>query len=155
MSTRQPTYRVVFWGEVMLGRAQDDVSRQFAKWFKIEDSRKLKQVFSGRLLVLKKGLSYQDATLYSDVIRGIGAMCRIEPEHKAFIRSANPSHKVAIEAVAPPSNVQLQLVEESESEEERSNPFAARDIRVENHPPCKYYDPHAASAVLKKATSAS
>lgn len=155
MSNRHPTYRVVFWGEVMLGRAGEDVARQFAKWFKIEDSRKLRQVFSGRLLVLKKGLSYQDATLYSDVIRGLGAMCRIEPERIAFAEPSRITQIAEIAATKPVVPVELQLVEEGLAQEDHANPFAARDILVENHPPCKYYDPHAASAVLKKAISGS
>ena len=169
MPIRQSTYRVVFWGEVMLGRDKDRVAEQFAKWFKVNDSRKLKQLFSGRLLVLKKSLDYSEAKLYRDVLQGIGAMCRIEREHHVLdgpigvvhqggvraINTQNLGTQVIAESVAHGAAVELQLLDEKLEEETQKNPFAVRDTHSERHPPCKYYDPYAADTVLKKVITGS
>ncbi len=142
MSSEHSTYRVVFWGEVTLGHTRSDVARRFAKWFKIKERKTLQKLFGGRLLTLKKGLSYSEAQLYSDVIRGLGAVCRIEPE-QSILTAQYPLPQLQAEREHRPAH-ELRLVDEGEvAERDRNNPFAARDLQVPSHPPCKYYDPRA------------
>ncbi len=151
MTTKQHTYRVVFWGQVALGNERNDVARKFAKWFNITETRRLKQLFSGRVVSLKKGLTHSQAQRYCDILRGLGAMCRLEEENKVWLSPAVVAGGAKEKRV---SEARLKLVDEqAETAASEYNPFAARDIAVRNHPPLKYGDPSVADSVLKRVVS--
>ena len=147
MQNGRPTFRVVFWGEVILGQQREIVEQKFAKWFRIRDRGVLARLFCGRLLTLKRGLSQREAQRYCEVIRGIGALCRMEPEYSVLQDTA-----AALPREITEENRQerlsrlpeLRLVNEDEgmqAEVVDENPFAARDVESAPHPPMKYYDP--------------
>lgn len=78
------TYRLMFWGQCAHGRQRGDVMHAFANRFKIANRRQLEQLFSGKVMTLKKGLSYRQADKYSDAIEEVGAVCRKESEQKNY-----------------------------------------------------------------------
>lgn len=151
MSAGSARYRVVFWGEVTLGNDATEVAQRFAKWFRVQDPAILKKLFSGRLLTLKRGLGYKEAQLYADVIRGLGAMCRLEPERPLFSGAEvrRPARRPAVLAAQPPA--ELKLLEEGDiPDQEQDGPFAARDLTPAAHPPARFGDPRGADQVVKR-----
>ena len=78
------SYRVVFWGECAAGYDKKDVMLAFAKQFKIKSRRQLAQIFSGRVIPLKSGLSLVQAHRYITAIQDFGGVCRFEDEVRDY-----------------------------------------------------------------------
>jgi hypothetical protein len=78
------TYRVVFWGQCARGYQRPDVIRAFASRFKISSQRQLEQLFSGKVITLKKGLTTNQADRYTDAIQMVGGVCRKESEQRDY-----------------------------------------------------------------------
>jgi len=78
------TYRIVFWGQISDGSNRSEVFSAFAKTFKITEAKKLKKLFSGRVVTLKKSLSSEQAHRYVAVLQDIGCICRLESEFKDY-----------------------------------------------------------------------
>lgn len=149
------TYRVVFWGDVAEGRSRRDVALKFARKFRINDSKKLKRIFSGRLMTLKRGLSESEAQRYCQVITDLGACSRMEPEAPlagsdwgdAELQPKRPRHTASIHFDTMGLDVQDFIAAQTDTKpaedyglEGRRNPFGARDLAEAEHPPVKYYD---------------
>ena len=133
MSDENATYKVVFWGEVLLGQSRQQVADRFAQCFKLKDKKVLSRLFSGRLTILKKGISEVEARQYCEAIRSLGAVCRLERE--CVILTPRPVHSTGRDTLLEERSsavraTDLRLVgeDEDEPERERRNPFAARDI---------------------------
>lgn len=82
------SYRVVFWGQCTDGYDLGDVSRAFAKRFKVQSSRQLGQLFSGKVVTLKRGLTEEQANRFISVIQMLGGICRKESELKNFFEES-------------------------------------------------------------------
>lgn len=74
------TYRVVFWGEVARGQQRPQVALAFAKKFRIQSRRQLEQLFSGKVITLKRNLPLTEAHRYIAAIQSLGGICRMERE---------------------------------------------------------------------------
>ncbi len=74
------TYKVVFWGKVMPNQTVSQVAKRFAAAFNLRDQASLKQLFSGKVITLKKGLSYDHAKRYCTILSEMGAECCLEKE---------------------------------------------------------------------------
>ncbi len=74
------TYRVVFSGNTLDGRSKADVSIRFANAFNLKDKDALERLFSGKTITLKRGLNYEQAQHYSEILQKLGADCCIEYE---------------------------------------------------------------------------
>ena len=74
----QADFKVVFWGQANHGVERSDLAQGFAKLFKLRSNEQLKRFFSGRVVVLKSGLTEAQARAYVRAIEAIGGRCRIE-----------------------------------------------------------------------------
>ncbi len=157
----QPTYRVVFWGACTLSHTHShdrvDVARRFARRFNIRQLKHLQYLFSGRLVTLKTRLSYHEAKRYGEVIRGLGAVCRLEKETNwqtnfAFADDqVRKQSSVAGQELEKALSLQPKRAEQQVHKETEKNVlFAARDAQVPEHPPLPYQDHQAAAQALRK-----
>jgi hypothetical protein len=147
----QPTYRVVFWGACTLSHDRVDVARRFARRFNIRQLKHLQYLFSGRLVTLKARLSYHEAKRYGEVIRTLGAVCRLEKEanwQTNFAFADEPVRKkssVADQSLERALSLQPKQAEQSI---QKGAMFSARETRLVEHPPMRYQDHQAASQML-------
>ena len=79
------SYKVIFSGNTLDGHSPIQVVQQFAKAFKLSDQSTLQKLFSGKVITLKRGLSYEQAQRYSSNLQKLGADCCIEPEHNPLL----------------------------------------------------------------------
>lgn len=142
------TYRVVFWGQVDPGLSRKEVALKFARQFRVRNVHQLKHLFSGRVLTLKRGLSESRARRFSQVMTGLGVVCRLEREgetawQRTELPDARPRHTATIRfdlqglsALDFPDAERSLAVHEAAGR----NPFSARDLPEAQHPPVRYYD---------------
>ncbi|MGY0218335.1 DUF805 domain-containing protein [Endozoicomonadaceae bacterium StTr2] len=71
-------YRIVFKGQLQPDHKQETVRHNFARLFKISEAQ-LNQMFSGKPVILKKGLSRNEARHYEQAIARAGAHCLVMP----------------------------------------------------------------------------
>ncbi|MGH1485053.1 MAG: hypothetical protein ACRBCI_02460 [Cellvibrionaceae bacterium] len=84
MSDNDQTYKVVFSGNTIEGNSTSDVAKRFAEAFKLNDQASIQQLFSGKIITLKRGLNYEQAQRYSRILQKLGADCCIECENVAL-----------------------------------------------------------------------
>ena len=82
------SYRVVFWGQCARGYEVGKVASAFAKRFKIQNSRQVSQLFSGKVVTLKRGLTEDQADRYVSAIQLLGGVCRKESEQKNYFEES-------------------------------------------------------------------
>jgi len=70
--------QLVFRGEVLAGFRLEDVQRELGRLLRADEAR-LKNVFSGRSTVLKRGLASTEAQRYVSHLAAMGARVHIEP----------------------------------------------------------------------------
>lgn len=70
--------QLVFLGEVLAGFRLDDVRRDLGRLLQADEAR-LKDVFSGRRTVLKRGLAAAEAQRYLGHLAALGARVHVEP----------------------------------------------------------------------------
>ncbi|MBV2131666.1 DUF898 domain-containing protein [Pseudomonas sp. MAP12] len=73
----EAVYAVVFRGEVLDGFSKEQVQAAFGRLFKLSAER-LDQLFSHPRVVLKNGLTNDEAARYRDALRRIGAVVMVE-----------------------------------------------------------------------------
>ena len=73
-----PQYQVVFRGEIAPDTRIEVVKVNLAKLFKTDDA-KIERLFSGKEMVLKKGLSRADGERYRALLEQAGALCEVVP----------------------------------------------------------------------------
>lgn len=71
-------YRIVFDGEINRGSTLAQVKRDLAALFQA-DAEVIDQLFSGRPIVLKRGLDAETAIQYVSAMSRAGAVSRMEP----------------------------------------------------------------------------
>ena len=69
-------YSVIFNGEVSSEHHVKTVKKRLASFFK-GDEKKIEQLFSGKLIIIKKDTDFQAACKYMKVFRKAGAICRV------------------------------------------------------------------------------
>ena len=74
------TYKIVFFGLIEAEENREDVMVSFSSLFNIKKQSTLEHLFSGSMVVLKRGISHDVASKYQEAIRSIGADCSIEPD---------------------------------------------------------------------------
>jgi len=72
-------YAVAFCGQLGEGRKLEAVKQGVAKLFKV-DVGKIEHLFSGKWVVIKKGLEKGTAHKYQQALVGVGAICRVVEE---------------------------------------------------------------------------
>ncbi len=70
--------QLIFFGELIAGFTPDEVRRNMAKSFKLDDKR-LDRMFSGQEVVLKRNLSDDEATRYITHLATLGARVQTRP----------------------------------------------------------------------------
>lgn len=155
MSSGQVNYRVVFWGDVTPGQQRNDVARRFARRFGIRDHKLLARLFSGCVITLKKGLGHQEARCYCELIRQLGALCRMEPEFSILGDTTPVRRSISRdrEAITSLEGAGLAPLGDGEApgDDHCDNPFAARDVATPKHPPFRYSDPWTTRALQKSS----
>ncbi len=73
-------YAVVFHGEILDGFEHNQVRYEFARLFGLDTDR-LEQIFTQGRVILKRGLSREEADHYIAKLGEIGALARLEPPH--------------------------------------------------------------------------
>jgi hypothetical protein len=86
------TYKVIFSGKVIGNQSAQDVSKRFAEAFKLSDQASLEQLFSGKIITLKRGLGYEQAQRYSHLLQKMGADCCIEREYNPLTNDSEPDY---------------------------------------------------------------
>ncbi|AFU98275.1 hypothetical protein [Simiduia agarivorans] len=71
-------FKVVFWGQPADGVARKQLIERFIALFKLREPGQAQRFFSGRLVVLKSGLSESQAKAFARAVQGIGGVCRVE-----------------------------------------------------------------------------
>jgi|GEM_PF-6687553 len=74
------TFKVVFFGVVHDSARKPVVMARFKALFGIKKASTLEHLFSGNMVVLKRGISYEDASKYQQAIAQAGSECSIEPD---------------------------------------------------------------------------
>jgi uncharacterized membrane protein YhaH (DUF805 family)/glutaredoxin len=111
--TRAPALvQLVFRGEIVSGHAPEDAKRKLAAAVGIAPQQ-IEEVFSGRRVVLKKGVPADEAAPYLAKLERIGIVARAEPEiDKSTVTAAPPLPAAAVTAPAPTAAT-LALVEDA------------------------------------------
>lgn len=78
------TYKVIFSGNTLKGKTTQEVAEQFSKAFNLSDKQTLMRLFSGKVITLKRGLVYEQAQRYSNILQKLGADCCIEQENSTL-----------------------------------------------------------------------
>jgi hypothetical protein len=92
MKEAKEHYKVVFSGNTLDGASPADVAEKFAEAFKLNDQVSLEQLFSGKIITLKRGLNYEQAKRYSRILQKLGADCCIEQENSSIFGPQEVDH---------------------------------------------------------------
>lgn len=96
----EAVYAVVFRGEICDGFDRAQVQEGFARMFGLS-ADKLDQLFAHPKVVLKKGLSRDEADRYRDTLQGIGAVVSVEaPAQPQFVTSTPGTTPAPLDAAA-------------------------------------------------------
>lgn len=72
-------YKLLFRGKTLAGQDPDKVEHKLAELLKL-DPQGLAQLFSGRLITLKRGLRQEEANKYQQVLENLGAEILLQPD---------------------------------------------------------------------------
>jgi hypothetical protein len=93
MAHSAETYKVVFSGKTFEGYDPKAVTNRFSLAFNISDKDSLQQIFSGKIIILKRGLDYMAAQRYNRVLSKLGADCCLEREQPSQLLYSEPNQK--------------------------------------------------------------
>jgi hypothetical protein len=85
-------YQVIFRGKTVPDTPIEDVKANLAKLFKTNDVR-INRLFSGQVVVLKKGLRQEEGERYRVLLERAGALCEVVPQTAA--QPSSPSETAA------------------------------------------------------------
>ena len=80
-------YKLLFRGKTLVGQDQDKVKHKLGELLKL-DQQGLAQLFSGRLITLKRGLPQQEASKYQQLLENLGAEILLQPDNEQVAASA-------------------------------------------------------------------
>jgi hypothetical protein len=92
MNETTERYKVVFSGNTLEGESPADVAERFAEAFKLNDQVSIQQLFSGKVITLKRGLNYDQAQRYGKILQKLGADCCIEQENQSVFGPSEVDH---------------------------------------------------------------
>jgi uncharacterized membrane protein YjgN (DUF898 family) len=104
-----PTYSLIFNGEIANGFDREQVKQNFARFFKLSAER-LDTLFEAPHTVIKRGLSEADAERYLMKLNQLGALVRLESSAVAsspLLRSPSPVDAPSVTAHEPAGPVNL------------------------------------------------
>lgn len=104
--------QLVFRGEIVIGHAPEDAKRKLAAAVGIAPQQ-IEEVFSGRRVVLKKGLPADEAPRYLAKLERIGIVARAEPETGKSPATAPQQRALAAAPAPAASATTLALVEDA------------------------------------------
>ncbi|SHK46993.1 hypothetical protein SAMN02745216_03500 [Desulfatibacillum alkenivorans DSM 16219] len=122
----QDRYTLLFSGQVAAGRAPQEVKANLAKMFKATPDR-IEKMFTGKPVIIKKGLTSEQAMKYQLAFEKAGAICRLAAEAgqaskpQAPVKAAPQPSEPAASSSAPAVG-KTEEVQESEDGEEDSSP---------------------------------
>ena len=93
-------YKLLFRGKSLAGQDQDKLKHKLGELLKL-DQQGLAQLFSGRLITLKRGLLQQEASKYQQVLENLGAEILLQPDNEQAPVSSEAAVASAGEIVAP------------------------------------------------------
>ncbi len=101
------SHSIVFSGKIRDGATQEETRRNLAEMFKIGDSAILERVFSGKPVILKKGLDENEARKQEMILYMAGAVCevRVAPPPAPPPTATDPAGDdpaTVVSATAPP-----------------------------------------------------
>jgi len=88
----QPTYSLIFRGDLVAGFTAGDVKANLARLFK-RSPQAVEKLFSGRPLILRKGLSRTQAEQFQATLAKVGAQVTVRDESGAEIAKSRPVPK--------------------------------------------------------------
>lgn len=97
-------YKLLFRGKILAGQDQHKVKHKLGEMLKL-DPQGLAQLFSGRLITLKRGLLQEEASKYQQVLENIGAEILLQPEGEQSPAGSEAAVAGTEESVAPTVNV--------------------------------------------------
>jgi len=95
------TFGVIFSGKIVEGASADQVKQNVAKLFKVEVAN-IERLFTGKPVVLKKGLNEETARKYQQALRKAGAICAVADAAKSKGSAAAQQAPTSRPAVASP-----------------------------------------------------
>ena len=101
------SHSIVFSGKIRDGATQEETRRNLAEMFKISDPAILERVFSGKPVILKKGLDESEARKQEMILYMAGAVCevRVAPPPApppTAMAPAGDAPAAVVAATAPP-----------------------------------------------------
>lgn len=135
-ATQSPTtdtgFKVVFWGQPAAGVRREVLAKAFAKQFRVRSLTRLRHFFTGRLVVLKEGLSESRARQLVRLVESIGGVCRMERCQSIQLQGELAERHTPSFLQADFDASQLALVQEAPEPApvvDRRNPFEARELQ--------------------------
>ncbi|MDF3932285.1 DUF805 domain-containing protein [Pseudomonas citronellolis] len=102
----EPRYKIVFDGALMPQTPLETAKENLARLFK-SDLERIEALFSGQLVVLKRGLSSGEADKYLQALQGAGANARKESELSASLSLVETEDHPSPETLAAQASQQL------------------------------------------------
>jgi hypothetical protein len=96
-------YSIVFTGKIRDGATLSETRHNLAEMFKIGDAAVLDKVFSGKTVVLKKGLSEDEARKQEMILYMAGAVCELRNNAPPPAPTPPPAPAAVAEASAAPA----------------------------------------------------
>lgn len=105
------TYNVIFEGKIMKDRDPDEVKKSLAEFFKIETT-KVNSLFSGKKIIIKKGLDRDTAFRYRALFLKAGAECRVLAQggDKKECTEKDTGHRVTEENQIPAKKISTEEI---------------------------------------------
>ncbi|BBM02109.1 hypothetical protein [Microbulbifer sp. GL-2] len=88
----EPTYSLIFRGDLIAGFTAGDVKANLARLFK-SSPQAVEKLFSGRPLILRKGLGRAQAEQFQATLAKIGAQATVKDESGAVVAKSKPAPK--------------------------------------------------------------
>lgn len=94
-------FRLLFRGGIRAGFEEQGVKEKLGEMLKLDDNG-LNQMFSGRLITLKRGLKQEEATRYQQLLEKTGAEILLQSDSEQEVE-AEPAAVETIEVEATPA----------------------------------------------------
>ncbi len=130
-------YQIIFRGDIVVGQALADVKARASRMFKVEPTQ-VDKLFNGAAVVLKRGLTQDQAKQYKDTLKQAGMLVDVKavkveqeqpsaPEFKLAPTGARIGPKARVDAPDIPTD-HIQVTEQEGyllTDEERAQPEVA------------------------------
>ena len=93
-------FKLLFRGKALEGHAAETVRHKLGQALKLDDNG-LEQLFSGRLITLKRGLGQAEATRYQGLLEQLGAEILLQPDADSTAPSIDGGESGQHRAAAP------------------------------------------------------